>query len=197
MDPQPLFEALAPLVAPEVERVFQRRDLCILSTRIAIEVARYFGVDAQPTPVQVILYNAPFAKHVACDFTDVEDPAHPETWGDESWSVGIGCGAPARIGGWDGHLIALAQGCYADFSISQAERIERNIVTGEALVGPWDGRSRAWKAVSETTGTVIEYRRIDDDSWRSAPDWRDTARWRPLVGKLVRAASNRKRREIN
>jgi hypothetical protein len=179
-----LFEEMAPIVAPVLEEHFERRDLCILATRVAIDVAAYFGVQAVPMPVKVVLYNEPFARHVANEFADV-DRTNVASWGDDSWSVGIGCGTPKRVGGWDGHLIAVADGCFGDFSIQQAERLAHNIVTGPALVGPYSG-APMWQAMNDT-GTVIEYRPIEDNQWRAAPDWRDSVRRRPLVGKIIRA----------
>jgi hypothetical protein len=185
MTARELFDALAPLVAPAVQEVFNRRDLCIFATRVAIEVSAYFGILAEPLPVKVILYNATFAAHVANNFAGVER-SNPAAWGDGSWSVGIGYGAPKRFNGWDGHLIAVADDCFADFSIQQAERVEHDIITGPGLVGPYVG-SKMWQAVSETTGTVIDYMRTDDDSWRNAPDWKDAKRRKPVVGALIRA----------
>jgi hypothetical protein len=183
MNAEQLFNGLAPLIEAEIERVFHRRDL---ATRLAIDVAKYFGVQAEPLPCKVMLYNAAFAKHVANNFADVEDKTRPQTWGDDSWSVGIGCGSPKRFNAWDGHLIAVADGWFGDFSIGQAERPQHNIMTGPALVGPYAGHAQ-WRAESETTGAVIEYKVIEDGSWRMAPDWRDEKRRRPMVGKLIRA----------
>jgi hypothetical protein len=181
--PMTLFEAMGPIVAPTLEQYFGRRDLCILAARVAIDVAAYFGVHAEPMPVQVTLYNESFARHVADEFAGV-DRTDVASWGDDSWSVGIGCGLPERDGGWDGHLIAVANGWFGDFSIQQAERLQHNIVTGPAVVGPVTGSM--WKAVNDT-GTAVEYRRIDDDRWRRAPDWKDAARRRQPVGKIIRA----------
>lgn len=185
MQARELFERMAPIVAPVIEQGFERRDLCILATRVAIETAAYYGVHATPMPVKAILYNEAFARHVANHFAGVEDRYKPSTWGDDSWSVGIGCGKPKEFGKWDGHLIAVADGCFGDFSIQQAERLQHNIRTGPAVVGPYSG-APMWKAMEADTGTVIEYSRIADNAWRTAPDWTDEKRRRPLVGKLIR-----------
>jgi hypothetical protein len=180
-----LFEQMAPLLAPGLENIFQRRDLCILATRVAIETAAYFGVQASPLPVKVMAYNRPFARHVAERFKGV-DLSHVAGWGDGSYSVGIGCGAPPRVNGWDGHLIAIADGWFGDFAIQQAERLQHNIVTGPALIGPYSGQD-VWEAVCETTGTVIAYHRLPDDGhYRKAPDWKDPVRRRKAVGPLIR-----------
>jgi hypothetical protein len=176
---------MEPLVAPALEEAFHRRDLCILATRVAIETAKYFGIDAHALPVKTMLYNKPFAEHVANGFTDVADRTRPSTWGDGSWSVGIGYGKPPQDKRWDGHLIAVADSCFGDFSIQQAERLKHNIVTGPGLVGPYAGQEM-WTAENDI-GTVIEYRLLGDGgSYRAAPDWRDESRRRKVVGSLIR-----------
>lgn len=38
-----LFNAIAPQVADEMEREFNRQDLCILTTRVVLDVCAYFG----------------------------------------------------------------------------------------------------------------------------------------------------------
>lgn len=178
-----LFELLAPLVAPLLEEEWGRRDLCVLSTRIAIETAAYFGIQAVPVPVKVILYNADFASHVANNYEGV-DRYKVSTWGDNSWSVGIGCGLPNERGRWDGHLIAVADGWFADYAISQAERPQYDLRTGPAVVGPYT--PPMWCAM-HVSGTVVEYTQTLDDQWRAAPDWKDEKRRRKTVGKLIRA----------
>jgi hypothetical protein len=180
-----LFEQLAPLVAPALEQAFHRRDCCILTARVAIEVSAYFGLLAEAVPVKAILYNEPFAQRVANGFAGA-DRGNPATWGDGSWSVGVGFGKPPEFGKWDGHLIAVADGIFGDFSIQQAERLQHNIQTGPALVGAYTGAAM-WKAIHEESGTVVEYQRIEDNTWRQAPDWKDAARRRPVVGGLIRA----------
>jgi hypothetical protein len=184
MTAREIFEQMAPLAAPLMQEAFNRRDLCILATRVAIEVAAYFGVEAVPVPVRAMVYNAAFARHIANDFADVADRYKPSTWGDGSWSVGIGFGL-RQEGRWDGHLIAVADGWFGDFSIQQAERLQHNIVTGPAVVGPY--RPPQWKAIHELTGTVVEYDSTNSTVWCGAPDWKDEKRRRPIVGKLIRA----------
>lgn len=184
MTPRALFGAMGPLLAPALENAFERRDLCILATGVAIDVAQYFGVEACPLPVRLIAYNAPYARHVEDGFAGV-DKYDPKTWHDGAWSVGIGCGKPEADNRWDGHLIAVTDECFGDFSLQQAERLEHGIVLGPALVGPYAGEEM-WRA-ENNEGTVVEYCRLESNDWRNAPDWKDRARRRPIVGGLIRA----------
>jgi hypothetical protein len=182
VNPRELFQAMADILPGEVRRDFpQHAGPCILSTRVAIEVAAYFAIEAQPVPCQVVLYNAAFARHVhAGDEMDVER-WHAQ---DGSHSVGIGFHKRSLPDKYNGHLIAVAGDTFGDFTISQGERLGKDIVTGQALVGPYTG-TRVWRAENER-GTVIEYKRFEDTLFRQAPDWKDEGRRRPIVGRVIR-----------
>lgn len=179
MDTIELFSRLAPLVAPALEERFGRRDLCVLATRVVMDVAAYFGLDVRPLPVSAVVYNAAFAVHVDEGDLDVRK------WeSDGSWSVGIGFGLDGdAVGKWDGHLIAASGAYFGDFSINQAERVERGIVLGTAIVGPFE--DDMWRYVSGD-GTRVEYQRIMNDRYVTAPDWRDPVRRKRVVGELIR-----------
>jgi hypothetical protein len=186
MTPVELFTRLADAKLPElVEAEFRRRDLCIFSTRLVMQVAEYFGVTVEPMPVRAVAYNAAFAKHVADGTCDTGKPSE---WGDGSWSVGIGYGYPpghSNANGWNGHLVAAGGGHYADFAISQAERPERDLVFGGSLIAVLPA-VMAW-SVELNSGCVVEYERIDDCAFLNAPDWLDPKqRRRRLAGQLIR-----------
>lgn len=179
MTGEELFTALAPLVSPMLEKRLKRRDFCIFSTRIVLDVGRFFGVVVRAQPVRAIAYNREYAKHVEAD--TVSDAI----FADGSHSVGIGFGDPVEDK-WCGHLIAVADGWFGDFSIQQAERIEKGIVTGSAIVGPH--RFPHWSAVDRDNGTVVEWQCIEDENYQRAPDWKKKKeKRRPLVGALIRA----------
>jgi hypothetical protein len=181
-----LFHAIGGDLPAVIEAEYGRHDNCILATRVAIEVAQYFRIDAHPLSVRVVLLNAQFARHV-----EEEGDADVAKWKDVdgSHSVGIGFGfAPGqpRDYRWDGHLIVTAAGCFADFAIQQAERTEKGIITGPALIGPLPEGARSWSAVQRESGTVIHYLRTDDMQYRRAPDWKDPARRRKLSAPIIR-----------
>jgi hypothetical protein len=181
MTTRELLEAMAPFVAPTIVKAFGRRDLCILTARIVVDVGQYFGVDLQPLPVRVLLYNAAYDKSTqSVNF----DPKDPSTFISGAWNVGIGFDTP-KPGKWNGHLIVVGQNYFGDFSIQQGERLDRNILTGPAIVGPYHWREQ-WGAVENTSGTIVEYQRIVDDRWKKAPDWRTQNRRRPIVASIIR-----------
>jgi hypothetical protein len=181
-----LFQALAQRLPAAIEREFGVNNNCILATRVAMEVGVYFRVPVYPMAVQVVLMNAQFSTHVDEGDCDVRKwlPI------DGSHSVGIGCGfypGQSREGRWNGHLIAGSlEGCFGDFSIQQAERTAKGIITGPALVGPIADGSLAWTLVSLENGTVIQYKRTSDIRYRFAPDWTEEKRRRKLSGPLIR-----------
>jgi len=180
-----LFRELAPRVGPALEREFKgRRDLCILATAIATDVADYFGIRVTAVPVQAMVYNDAWIERVQAGLA-------PEG---RAWAIGIGYDPddPHRAAGvlatqpnrWCGHLVAVADGYLGDFSIKQAERPDRDLLTGWAVVSPVPD-SLCWNFRSED-GTYIEYRRIESTVWRRSPDWRGHSRRRHIVGRLIR-----------
>lgn len=180
-----LFTALAPHAADVIEGHFGNH-YCILTTRVVIDVARYYGVNAKPMPVRMLIYNAAFATHIENGDTLGVDCYH---WApiDGSYSLGVGFGDRKITNKWNGHLITVADGCFGDFSIRQTERIQHGIVTGGAVTGrlPANAEPLHW-TVFNTHGTTIEYERMEDSRWQLAPDWRDEKRRRPLVGEIIR-----------
>lgn len=187
-----LFEALHDRIPEAIEAEYGANTNCILATRVAIEVATHFRIEVRPMAVRAMLFNAPFVKHVQEGDPDVRkwEPI------DGSYSVGIGYGyqpGQSSYKRWDGHLIAVADGCFGDFSIQQAERPLLGLITGRAIVGPlrYDPRLGSpwdkWFLVDPVHGTAIHYERKDDESYRLAADWRDEARRRKLAGPLIRA----------
>ena len=173
-----LFERLTPIVGPTLYAEYKRRDLCICTTRVVVEVAKHFGIEVVPMPVRAMLYNAAFAKHVENGFADVD----VKQWQplDGSYSVGIGFGG-LRPNSWAGHLIARSNGIFGDFSIQQGERVQHGIITGSAIIGPHSGTH--WSAVNEH-GTTVEYERITDTVFLRAPDWKRIDR--RLIGRIIR-----------
>jgi hypothetical protein len=178
MTGEELFRALSMLLAPGLERLYGRRDLCIIATRVAIDVGEYFGVEVQPLTVRAVVYNRRYEEKLGS-----ADPFDGD-FSDGSWAVGVGYGK-ARDAKWAGHLIASTDELFGDFSIGQAERPHRNILTGPGIFGPYAGQEM-WQGKVNGGETIIEYRRIEDESYRRAPDWRDDSRRRPIVAALIR-----------
>jgi hypothetical protein len=179
-----LFKALSVLIPAGIQAEFGRYDCCILSTRVAIEIAAYFGVHVRPMPVRVVLLNAAFAKHLDEGDGDVRKWADI----DGSHSVGIGLGfhdGQDRHNLWNGHLIAASPDYFADFAIQQAERPAKGIITGPAVICPVTENAR-WRVVEAESGTEIQYERTRDTTYLRSPDWKDGKRRRKIAGAIIR-----------
>jgi hypothetical protein len=184
-----LFDVLGELVPPAITKLYPwHAGCCILATRVAIEVAAHYGIEARPLPVQVLLYNEAFRRHL-----EAREELDVHNWyqQDGSHSIGLGFGAP-EMGAdkWAGHLIVTADGLFADLSIRQAERLERKIVTGGFLVGPYRPGLQAWEAVNDH-GTAIQYKTSANMAYTAAPDWCDPKRRRQLAGPIIREVRRR------
>lgn len=178
-----LFQQLVPRIGPAIETNLKRRDLCVFGVRVAMEVARYFGIEVQPVACQVAIYNRAFAMHIDEGDYDLRKWISV----DGSYSIGIGFGHPpvgSTVGRWNGHLIAVADRVFADFSIWQAERPQHGIIIGPGLMGPYSG-AKQWTA-RNMAGVRIEYSRMEDEAYRRSPDWRSLNRRMKIAGALIR-----------
>jgi hypothetical protein len=179
MNAYELFDSLAPRLGPRLYEIWHRRDLCILATRITVEVGRYFGIEVHPVGVRVIVANQPWIeRRIKGDDPDeiVKDPA--------CHAVGLGhpLGGTEGGPGIAGHMVAVADGWMGDFSIAQAERLDRRIVTGPAIVTPFSGE-RKWRVLNRT---YVLYELIDVPNYKTAPDWCEPTRRKPIVAELIR-----------
>lgn len=178
-----LFEKLAELVAPAIYARCERYDLCVFATAIVVDVAHYFDIEVRPISVKVLLHNAQWLTHVVDGVWKGGDVTKLT---DGTWSVGIGFGGDPEPGKWPGHLIAVSDDIFGDFSIKQAERLQYGIITGPAIVGPMQG-GREWMCANEHGTTAAYQLDPNNDGWRRGPDWRRKDRRNRIVGQLIRA----------
>ena len=184
MTTRQVLEAIAPILQPVLYQRFHRRDLCILSTRVALDVCEHFGVEAREQPVKCMVYNRQFDARVQSGPGAFDE----DNWmADGSYSVGVGFGFNPRTDPeykWNGHLIVIGPDCFGDFSIQQAERPEHDILIGTAVVSDYTGVNH-WR-VANADDTTIEYWLTANNYYTGSPDWRDETRRRRLVGTLIR-----------
>ena len=181
-----IFAVCKPLLAPMLEKQFGRRDLCIVSTRVVIEVAAYFGIKLEPLPVQAVFYNAKYKEEYVIGKVPAE-----EVFQNGGWCVGVGFGEPDPLR-FLGHLIAVGDGYFGDFAAWQAERPAKNLLIGEAIIGPYFGHT-AWQMEESENGVTVEYRQISNMAFKRAPDWKDPRRRRAAVASLIRAVKARRK----
>lgn len=187
MTAETLFYAIGHHIRPLLDEEFRRRDLCILSTRIAIDVAEYFGIAAAPLTTRAIVANKQWTENAERGYFKNGGAIRGLT--DGSWAVGIGWNQPGETEQhrWNGHLVAFAHEWFGDFSISAAERPAYEIFTGAAIIGRVSitDKVKAWTA-STDNGVSVMYERITNEGYRQSPDWKDEKRRRPIVAQLIR-----------
>jgi hypothetical protein len=187
MDSKEILHRLLQYGRPEILKEF-RADSCIASTAIGLDVLTYFGVLAEPLPVKLSIFNAPYVKRID------EGSAFPnrETliqWGKEdgSYIVGIGYGTQ-EPNKWAGHLVLLVENKWlADLSIDQANRPNYNMVFAP-FAAEVDADFLAGKnprIIKDANGCVIRIETIKSRGFLSSPDWTFVNRRKHLVNKII------------
>lgn len=171
-------------------------DSCIASTRIVMEVARYFGLPAvKPVAVSAAAFNAEgFRQYQEWHATPEAERGPYGLQGDEAWAVGINGDDEDKIegvghvgGNWSGHLIGRMEDIFIDFSLDQFTRPQRNMQFG-ATIFPvqsiWEEHDIA--IYKRSDGQAIVYRLIPNAvGYQRAPDWIHWRRYKPVVGMLI------------
>lgn len=162
-------------------------DTCIWSTRIGIEVMRYFGLPATALPVSVQVHNP---RMVELHSQGVEPTVENM---DEvgAWALGTDPDKPMpETGrrGWNCHLIMHVErfGVLVDLSLEQYNRPAKNIVLEPlpALIDPvfWEGQH---VAVLVRGCHVLYCHRPEQQSYRDTYDWHE-GKQNSDIGGLIR-----------
>lgn len=187
-----------------IEHFGMSRDSCILSTRVVLEVSRYFGLPhARPVPVSAAVFNGPgFERYQEWHALPPEErPGIPLDLGEDGYAVGIDGDDLDTItprgpagGRWNGHLIAQVGDLLCDWSLDQFNRPERGMPTN-ASVFPVD---QIWNqhGVSihrrKEDGSAVVYRSMGNArGYTRAPDWRA-----PRIKRLIGPIINRLKEEL-
>lgn len=152
---------------------------CIISTRVAVEVLKVFGIRARGQAVKVEALN-PRA------VLDVEAKATEPRLG--SWIVGVeGTGQhDYDQNSWDGHLVAIFEDTkgevLVDVSADQFARPAKDIHAEPLairLTGGWPV-GRLWP-----NGSALAYSPIRSRSYRQSSNWADRERWGPPFERIM------------
>ena len=191
-----LIKKLLQEAPPLIKERYPETRVCVFASRVAIEVLHYFGIQAQPWSWRLVAMNA-----IAAD-AYAQGRRMSDTWDDGGFALGQdGSGAILDPRGyrWDGHLTAMVPrfcvvdgeegALLVDLSLGDLNRPDKAIHTAplgatvpQRLI---DERLRVHIPLPE--GGIAMYEPLVSDVWRQAPDWRVQARWKPLVGELIRA----------
>jgi hypothetical protein len=178
-DPALVLVALAAVGRP-IMLEYVERSSCIAATRMGLEVCRYFGIAARPQSVRMMAVNA----LARAAITAGEEP----DWAAGAWSVGIaGNGQPQTPGGWDGHLVLVADRTLVDLSLDQASRPAKDLPLNAATFRLDDTFDHGEWVHYRLGPATVSYQQTRDLTWRTSPDWqaRDR-RWREPVARIIR-----------
>lgn len=182
-----------------------RADSCIASTRVAIEVLRYFGLNAEPLPLLVLAFNAEAARMIeeGADLPTVhaetlkystDDPGGP-------WTIAVGTGRQARHSGdegWAGHLVAAIPDLKVviDLSIDQINRPHKtmNFTPVWSIVPEddwWAGEvNNAFFRTDEDCLLILDRNALDPDGYKASTNWtmKDHSKTaiKQIVGQAIR-----------
>jgi hypothetical protein len=144
-----------------------RADSCIAATRITKAVLDYFGYSVRPAAVRVAGFTATAWSDAQAGRTG-NDPARG------AWSVGVVGSGAIRDGRWDGHLVAIVEGCWLlDASVEQLNRPEHGLQFAPSACPLPDGWPETPLLLRQnSTGSVLTYRSMPDrQAWRRTADW--------------------------
>ena len=161
-----------------------RPDSCIASTRIGVDVLRYFRVKTEPIVVKVHVFNKQFmARLDAGQFPSSKEDMDRWYGEDGSHSVGLVSEPPTNIG----HVVALVENaCILDLSLDQASRPQRGIhlqPSGFAVTEGFLSGGEMRFRIGEST--VFYERVLNNRNFLNAPDWTDLNRTKFIVSELI------------
>lgn len=144
---------------------------CIIATRVALEVGRYFGFpDWEALPVDLIVFNK-------AGFAQFRDDIPVAEWPSEAWSIGSM---------WDeqpGHLIVATPEHLADLSANQYDRPHRSLRVEPWVVERPDFEPPWWFESTDGNWSRI-MPRPDVSMHKSSPNWRQD--YKPFAGEIIR-----------
>lgn len=160
---------------------YQRKDICILTTRVATLLLREQGVRARPLACQLMAGNATWARLVT-EYLE-RDGRWPtaDEWVEGMWSVGVGYGQDARRDrpGYDGHVITVVEERYGlDLTLEQVSRPEHGFTTGPSYFKT----PRQFLTADVPLPVILgdAYLRYDalpaERAFLTTPDWQETGR---------------------
>jgi hypothetical protein len=173
-----LLDRLAPVVWPTLRERY-RADCCVAAAAILKQVFAKHGFSAEVVPVTVEIFNAAMDRLLRkAPLPDNREQREKLLDITGAWSVGILPPGPAplairdaRGGGYGGHLALHVEDVIIDAAIRQADRPHKGIVMPDMLVTEAKDLLAEGAAYLRVNDCTIVYRRIDDHSYRSAPDW--------------------------
>lgn len=182
-----LLNAMKPVVRRTMLEAF-RPDCCIATCRILREVFADYGYKARPVAVSVEVLNAEMIALMQ-EGPLPDDRAERTVLFDQrgAWGVGIGApGPPLNGNSFVGHLVLNVDGVLIDGSLDQAQRPEKKILLPSLLwfkpdAGFFAPRSKGQRTSGIVGDCLLNYRRIDNESYTTGKNWREQYAGKPDI----------------
>lgn len=177
-----------------------RPDCCVATARVLSRVFEAVGINQEPMAVAIAIYNRRFVEQTDRGVEPPTDRDALREWCEltGAYSVGAAPGGVPNSRGFNGHVVVWLPDLAAivDGSVGQMARPERGIVLPETIAWTLDRAARerfesGGRLAREVFGSLVIFNRIDDESFRRAPDWQDETRTDEIVRRLVRTAKGR------
>lgn len=155
-----------------------KKDSCILSTLVAIEVLRHFKIEAVPLAVYVSVGNPAFARLVKTHGYPPETDYARLCEKYNAKSIKLGGAGASSLPGWPHHLVAIIEGheghLLYDLSIDQADVWLSGTEISPAPIPCDDGFLAGRRKLELVTpsGCYLRYQALPDEmSYRQTPAW--------------------------
>jgi hypothetical protein len=191
MDKLKVLQLLVKHARPEILKEY-RRDSCIASSGVGLDVLDHFGILGEPLAVKVMIWNPAFVKRIEAGHPFPKDRAELDVWvkEDGAWNVGLGLGGDPEPMKWPGHLVIIGERRYLlDLSLDQASRPQHNInldVLGAEITD--DFLSGKEPRIVEIGGSIIRFIAWPDNlGYTNSPDWMFRTRRNRIVQRVIRS----------
>ncbi len=152
---------------------------CVASSRVTVEVLRYFGIAAQPKGVTAYIQNAAYLA--------LEDRAKTMSEADLLASGAWGVGVTEHVVAW-----VPAHDAFIDLSLDQASRPHKGLPLEPSvfpLVAGYDWSAPVgYDDVVTGLRVVVDPEPDGDRYWRGHRNWRITPVMRAVIADTIRAA---------
>jgi hypothetical protein len=186
-----LIARLAPVVWPALREEYTP-DCCIAAAAILKRVFALYGYASEAMPVTVRIYNAAMLKLISNGRPLPDDHAALQRLFNLTGAWGLGilpesartdipitfASERAALGGrFGGHLVLRVREYIIDAALGQADRPHKQIHIPSLICGQVFPEFMAGNAPLELNvrGCMVSYGRLNDYTFRSAPDWRRRA----------------------
>lgn len=187
-DDEKIILAIAMEAVPAVLVPVCEHNHCILATRCAIEVLKYFDVTVTALPVRLDVFNNKYVELYSSGALKTMN--EEEMLASEAWALTTN--GDKRESHYAGHLVCdVGDSCIIDFNFGQLNRPAKNMEANPAAVFKNFDPSKV--NIYTLPDFIVFYQAITDESYKTARDWKKP--YRELIGQIIRRMKEGKKRD--